>query len=109
MREPRPPVAVRAWLGPAHGTLISLINVVYGLTAWSMPGPAAGLAAASRFLLAANVPLLVYALTLRPIWGPFDWDLFAITAFFLAALALRHASIRINSSIRLSFTGGDVA
>jgi hypothetical protein len=43
--------------------------------------------ATARFLLAASLPLLVYALTLRPIWGPFDWDLFAITAFFLAALS----------------------
>jgi len=52
--------------------------------------------APARFLLAACLPLLVYALTLRPIWGPFDWDLFAITAFFLAALSahLLHAALR---------------
>jgi hypothetical protein len=43
--------------------------------------------APARFLLAACLPLLIYALTLRPIWGPFDWDLFAITALFLAALS----------------------
>jgi len=52
--------------------------------------------ALARFLLAASLPLLVYALALRPIWGPFDWDLFAITAFFLAALSahLLHATLR---------------
>ena len=44
-------------LAHAHGTLISLINIVYGLTAWTVPGPGAGLAAASRFLLAANILL----------------------------------------------------
>jgi hypothetical protein len=43
--------------------------------------------AVSRFLLAASLPLLVYALALRPIWGPFDWDLFAVTALFLGALS----------------------
>ena len=52
--------------------------------------------ALARFLLAACVPLLAYAIVLRPIWGPFDWDLFAITAFFAAALAahLLRASLR---------------
>ena len=24
---------------------------------------------------------------MRPIWGPFDWDLFSLTALFLGALA----------------------
>jgi len=52
--------------------------------------------ALARFLLAAGLPLLVYALTLRPIWGPIDWDLFAITALFLAALSahLLRAALR---------------
>jgi len=63
--------------------------------AWRHPGGFRATAIA-HFLLAASVPLLVYALTLRPIWGPFDWDLFAITAFFLAALSAHvlHAALR---------------
>jgi hypothetical protein len=44
-------------LAHAHGTLISLINIVYGITAWTAPGPGADLAGASRFLLAANILL----------------------------------------------------
>ena len=42
---------------------------------------------AARFLCAAAAPLCIYALALRPIWGPFDWDLFAVSAVVLAALA----------------------
>lgn len=44
-------------LAHAHGTLISLINIVYGVTLWTVPGPHGALAAASRFLVAANVLL----------------------------------------------------
>jgi hypothetical protein len=40
----------------------------------------------ARFLSAACLPLVAYTLALNPAWGPFDWDLFAITLFFLAAL-----------------------
>jgi hypothetical protein len=41
----------------------------------------------ARFLLSGCVPLFAYALALRPFWGPYDWDLFALTALFSAVLA----------------------
>ena len=41
----------------------------------------------ARFLVAAALPLAIYPLVLRPIWGPFDWDLFAVPALVLAVLA----------------------
>jgi len=53
----------------------------------------------ARFLLAACLPLLVYALLLRPIWGPFDWDLFAITAFFFAALSAHVLSTSLRDPV----------
>ena len=40
------------------------------------------------FLLAACLPLVAYAVALRPFWGPFDWDLFCLTGFMLGALAV---------------------
>lgn len=42
---------------------------------------------AARLLLAASLPTIVYAFMLRPFWGPFDWDLFAITACCISLLA----------------------
>jgi hypothetical protein len=106
---------VRGWGGgPSLGTdyvflslphLKYLGNAAHVLAPWLLPmllwlawrNPRGFRATAiSRFLLAASLPLLVYALALRPIWGPIDWDLFAITAFFLAALSahLLHAALR---------------
>jgi len=41
----------------------------------------------ARFLVLAAVPLVLYAFVLRPIWGPYDWDLFSLTALFLSFLA----------------------
>ncbi len=44
-----------------------------------------------RFLLAGLIPLLVYALLVRPVYGPYDWDLFSLTAVwasFTAGVAL---------------------
>lgn len=41
-----------------------------------------------RFLLAACLPLVAYAVALRPFWGPFDWDLFCLTGLMLGALAV---------------------
>jgi hypothetical protein len=41
----------------------------------------------ARFLVIACVPLVLYAFALRPIWGPYDWDLFSLTALFLSFLA----------------------
>ncbi len=44
-----------------------------------------------RFLLAGLVPLGIYALMIRPVYGPYDWDLFSLTAMwggFTAGIAL---------------------
>lgn len=38
----------------------------------------------ARFLATCCLPLGVYALVLRPVWGPFDWDLFSLSAFFFS-------------------------
>jgi hypothetical protein len=104
------PDAVQRWVrpwggGPGAGThyvllglphLKYLVNAAHLLCAWAVP--VLVLAAApsprrllstptARFLCVASLPLVVYALVLRPVWGPFDWDLFALTALFLAALS----------------------
>jgi hypothetical protein len=42
---------------------------------------------AAAFLGAAALPLTAYAFLLRPFWGPFDWDLFSLTALCLSLLA----------------------
>jgi hypothetical protein len=42
---------------------------------------------ACRLLIAACIPTMAYAFMLRPFWGPYDWDLFAITAFSVSLLA----------------------
>ena len=66
-------------LGPA--TLPLLIGL-----AWTRPARFVA-APATRLLGLCCLPLVVYALVLRPIWGPFDWDLFALTALFAGLLA----------------------
>ena len=46
--------------------------------------------AASRdvaFLGIASLFMVLYALVVRPVWGPYDWDLFSLTALSLATLA----------------------
>jgi hypothetical protein len=99
---------VRGWGGaPGVGTdyvllaaphLKYLANAGHLLCAWAAPAlllavwrrpPGAFRAPPTRFLAVASLPLVLYALLLRPIWGPFDWDLFALTALFVAALAVR--------------------
>jgi hypothetical protein len=40
-----------------------------------------------RFLAVSTAGLLVSSVTVRPVWGPFDWDLFCATALFLTFLA----------------------
>lgn len=42
-----------------------------------------------RWLAIAALPLVAYALALRPFWGPWDWDLFALTALLLACVCVR--------------------
>jgi hypothetical protein len=44
---------------------------------------------AGRLLACAALPLALYALALRPFWGPWDWDLFAATALVLGCFAVR--------------------
>jgi len=97
---------VRGWGGaPSVGTdvvFLSLAQLKYlGNSAYVLVPfavPALGIVAAwkrglfmagptARFLVVASVPLVVYAFTLRPFWGPFDWDLFAISVLCLSALA----------------------
>ncbi len=45
--------------------------------------------AQGRWLAIGAAPLVLYALALRPFWGPWDWDLFALTALLLACLCLQ--------------------
>jgi hypothetical protein len=97
---------VRGWAsGPSRGTdyvLLSLPHLKYLANAAHLLCPAALPTLAvclarrprvltatrvARFLAAACFPLLLYTIMLRPIWGPFDWDLFTVTAFFFGALA----------------------
>jgi hypothetical protein len=59
------------------------------LLALALRGPRSFLTTrTARFLCAAAAPLAIYPFVLRPIWGPFDWDLFAVSAVVLAALAV---------------------
>jgi hypothetical protein len=97
---------VRGWGGtPSVGTDVVFLslaqlkylgNAAYVLVPFAVP--ALGVVAlwrrrlflatrTARFLGVASVPLVVYAFALRPFWGPFDWDLFAISVLCLAALA----------------------
>ncbi len=39
------------------------------------------------FLVVASLFMLLYALVVRPVWGPYDWDLLSLTAVSLATLA----------------------
>jgi hypothetical protein len=108
-RDPDPDATrwwVRGWGGaPSVGTdvvFLSWAHLKYLVNAAHILAPAALavllalLLAAPRsfvatpaalFLGAAALPSVVYAITLRPFWGPFDWDLFSITTVCLAALA----------------------
>jgi hypothetical protein len=101
---------VRGWGGaPSIGTDVVLLgraHLKYLLNAFALLVPAAlpvlavvlarrprALLAGreGRLLAAAALPLALYALALRPFWGPWDWDLFSATALVLACLALRLA------------------
>jgi hypothetical protein len=97
---------VRGWGGePSIGTdvvflsraqLKYLANASHLLAPATLPVLAAFALAAPRrflatppatFLACAGLPLVAYAFLLRPFWGPFDWDLFSMTALFLSLLA----------------------
>lgn len=56
--------------------------------------------AQARFLFAAAAPLVVYACLLRPFWGPYDWDLFSMTALVLALLAAHVITNGLPSGLR---------
>lgn len=83
------------------GHIKYLINAFYLLAPFTLP-ILAGIAAfapgrlvrtrESRFLTFSCIPLIGYALLLRPYWGPYDWDLFSLTSLFLTFLAA-HVSI----------------
>ena len=117
--------AVSRWLrgwssGPSIGTdyvILSLPHLKYLINAAYVLAPAlipALLALAvlrprsfvstpvARFLFVAGLPLLAYSLVLRPVWGPFDWDVFAITAFFWTSLTQTLVSIPVLAAFLLA-------
>jgi hypothetical protein len=57
-------------------------------------------APAARFLLAAAIPLVAYSCLLRPFWGPFDWDLFSLTALVLSLLAAHLVATGLAPGLR---------
>jgi len=54
----------------------------------------------ARFLAVAAAPTILYAFMLRPFWGPFDWDLFAITAICVGLLAAQVLATGLESQTR---------
>ena len=83
-----------AILSPGH--LKYLANAFFLLVPSALPLLAVLLAAAPRrfvttpqaiFLSCGALFMLLYALVVRPVWGPYDWDLFSLTAVALACLA----------------------
>jgi len=40
----------------------------------------------ARFLATASLVMVLYTIIVRPVYGPYDWDLFSLTAVLLAAL-----------------------
>ena len=109
---------VRGWGGsPSIGTdyvFLSLPHIKYLVNASYVLAPSAtacllvfGVASPrvflatdhARFLGAASVPLVMYACLLRPFWGPFDWDLFALTAMLLALLAAHLLATRLPALV----------
>ena len=54
-----------------------------------------------RFLTWIAVPTVAYCFALRAFWGPFDWDLFSITALMLVITQARILSERIASPVTL--------
>lgn len=53
-----------------------------------------------RFLAASTGGILVATVAVRPVWGPFDWDLFSVTALCLAFLAGSLLALLDGDSIR---------
>jgi hypothetical protein len=62
--------------------------------------------APGRWLAIGALPLVLYSLALRPFWGPWDWDLFALTALLLACLCLRAlAELRLAPGLAVACIG----
>jgi len=116
----RDPLLIRRWIRGFGGTSIGtdvtflswphlkyLINAAYVLLPIAVPGallialrvPGAFFRSpTARFLLATCVPFLGYALVLRPVWGPFDWDLFAAGALCLGCLVAHVLASRLDEA-----------
>jgi hypothetical protein len=59
-----------------------------------------------RWLAIAALPLVFYSLALRPFWGPWDWDLFALTALLLACQCFRAlAALRLAPGLAIACIG----
>jgi hypothetical protein len=62
--------------------------------------------AQGRWLAIGAAPLVVYALALRPFWGPWDWDLFSLTALLLGLLCLHAlAALRLGPGLAVACIG----
>jgi len=74
------------YLANAAFVLAPFALPILAFVGWCNPGRFRATPAA-RFLVSTCLPTVAYAFMLRPFWGPFDWDLFSITAVCLSALA----------------------
>jgi hypothetical protein len=104
-REHYETVWIRPWGEAESGTkyvLFSRLHLKYLVNSFFLLAPAAlpvvfafGILSFRRFystppatfLSAASLPMIVYASIVRPVFGPYEWDLFTVTAVCLAALA----------------------
>ncbi len=116
---------VRGWGGaPSIGTdvvWLSRAHLKYLLNAFSLLVPAClpsllflslrkpgALVAGTqgRWLAIVALPLGLYATAVRPFWGPWDWDLFAISALVIACLCVRAlASLRLAPGLAVACIG----
>jgi hypothetical protein len=65
-----------------------------------------------RFLGAATGGLVVASLAVRPVWGPWDWDLFASTALafcLLSGAAMARLSLDVRQHIAVAVAGLQLA
>jgi len=78
------------------GHLVYLVNVFFLmvpvtgpiLVAFAVLSPRRyGATREAVFLSVAGLFLALYSSVVRPVWGPYDWELFSLTAFCLACLA----------------------
>jgi hypothetical protein len=101
------------WLSAAHlkylsnsftlliPALLPALALLLGLRPRALVAGAQG-----RWLAIGALPLICYALALRPFWGPWDWDLFALTALLLACSCLRAlAALRLAPGLLVACIG----